>query len=139
MKSYSPHDRLPANLQALDVWFRSHINPLRIKANNPFEAEEFQQLFEDQQSSEPPLGEKPLIVLIADDSARTVAGQRTLAEQTNPRDAEKKMQKVAQATLSKNGQYVRLASGHEIHLYQPAWVVEAVRQVVEASGVQAAR
>jgi pimeloyl-ACP methyl ester carboxylesterase len=138
-KSYSPHDRLPASLQALDVWFRSHISPLRIKANNPFEAEEFQQLFEDQQSSKPPLGEKPLIVLIADDSAQTVAGQRKLAEQTNQRDVEKKMQKVAQATLSKNGQYVRLASGHEIHLYQPGWVIEAVRQVVEASRIQAAR
>jgi len=91
-KSYSPHDRLPANLQALDVWFRSHINPLRLKASNPFEAEEFQQLFEDQQSSEPPLGEKPLIVLIADDSARAVKDQRKLAEQTHPRDVEKKMQ-----------------------------------------------
>ncbi|SPE40464.1 hypothetical protein SBA3_3760012 [Candidatus Sulfopaludibacter sp. SbA3] len=138
-KSYSPHDRLPADLQALDVWFRSHINPLRLKANNPFAAEEFQQLFEDQQGVEPPLGEKPLIVLIADESPRTVAGQRKLAEQTNPRDLEKKMQKVAQATLSKNGQYVRLASGHEIHLYRPAWVIEAVRQLVEASRIQAAR
>jgi hypothetical protein len=49
------------------------------------------------------------------------------------------MQKVAQATLSKNGQYLRLPSGHEIHLYRPAWVIEAVRQVVEASRSQIAR
>ena len=138
-KSYSPHDRLPANLQALDVWFRSHPNPLRVKTDNPFSGEEHQQLFEDQQRSEPPLGEKPLIVLIADDNPRTVAGQRMMAEQTHPRDVEKKMQKVAQATLSKNGQYVRLSSGHEIHLYRPAWVIEAVRQVVDACRIQARR
>jgi len=138
-KSYSPHDRLPANLQALDVWFRSHPNPLRVKTDNPFSGEEHQQLFEDQQRSEPPIGEKPLIVLIADDNPRTVAGQRMMAEQTHPRDVEKKMQKVAQATLSKNGQYVRLSSGHEIHLYRPAWVIEAVRQVVDACRIQARR
>jgi pimeloyl-ACP methyl ester carboxylesterase len=66
-KSFRPHDRLPANLQALDVWFRSHVNPLKVKASNPFEAEEFQQLYEDQQGPEPPLGEKPLVVLIADE------------------------------------------------------------------------
>jgi pimeloyl-ACP methyl ester carboxylesterase len=137
-KSFRPHDRLPANLQALDVWFRSHVNPLMFKASNPFEAEEFQQLYEDQQGPEPPLGDKPLIVLIADDAAQSVAGQRKSAAETHPRDVEKKMQKVAQATLSKNGQYLRLPSGHEIHLYRPAWVIEAVRQVVQASRVQTA-
>jgi pimeloyl-ACP methyl ester carboxylesterase len=136
-KSFRPHDRLPANLQALDVWFRSHVNPLRGKASNPFEAEEFQQLYEDQQGPEPPLGDKPLVVLIADEDAQSVDGQRKLAAETNARDVEKKMQKVAQATLSKNGQYLRLPSGHEIHLYRPAWVIEAVRQVVKASRIQA--
>jgi hypothetical protein len=48
------------------------------------------------------------------------------------------MQKVAQGTLSTNGQYLRLPSGHEIHLYWLAWVIEAVRQVVEASRIQTA-
>jgi len=138
-KSYSPHDRLPADLQALDVWFRNHRNPLIVKADYPFHAEEMQQLFEEQQRSEPPFGEKPLIVLVADDKPRTVAGQRKQAEQANPVFVEKTMQKVAQATLSKNGQYVRLASGHEIHLYRPAWVIEAVRQVVDACRIQARR
>ena len=26
--------------------------------------------------------------------------------------------------------------GHEIHLYRPAWVIEAVRQVVQTSWIQ---
>jgi pimeloyl-ACP methyl ester carboxylesterase len=138
-KSFHPHDRLPANLQVFDVWFRSHVNPLLVKTGNPFEAEEFQQLYEDQQRPEPPLGAKPLIVLISDNEPRTVIGQRKLAEETHPRDAEKMMQKIAQAALSSNGQYLRLASGHEIHLYRPAWVTEAVRQVVEASRSRIAR
>lgn len=137
--SHPPHDRLPANLQVFDVWFRSHVNPLVFKAHSPFDAEEYQQLYEDQQGTEPPLGDKPLVVLIADEDAQSVAAQRKVAAETNPRDVEKQMQKVAQATLSKNGQYLKLPSGHEIHLYRPAWVIEAVRQVVEASRRQTAR
>jgi hypothetical protein len=120
------------------VWFRSHVNPLVVRTGNPIEGEEFQPLYEDQQKPEPPLGAKPLIVLISDNEAGTVAGQRKVAEETHPRDAEKMMQKIAQATLSGNGQYLRLASGHEIHLYRPAWVTEAIRQVVEASRTQVA-
>jgi hypothetical protein len=73
-KSYSPHDRLPANLQALDVWFRNHPDPLRIRANYPFHAEEMQQLFEEQQGPEPPLGNKPLIVMIQEPAKRSVEG-----------------------------------------------------------------
>lgn len=138
-KSYSPHDRLPANLQALDVWFRNHPNPLRVKANYPFHAEEYQQLYEEQQGPEPPLGDKPLIVLITEPARRSVEGQRKLADQTVPRDVEKRMQKVAEAKLSRNGQYVGIESGHEIHLYRPAWVIEAVRQVVDACRIQARR
>jgi pimeloyl-ACP methyl ester carboxylesterase len=132
-KSYRPHDRLPAKLQELDVWFRSHLKPLLFKTGNPFEGEELQQLFEDQQRMEPPLGDKPLVVLISDYSARTVAEQKKRAAETHERDVEKMMQKVAQALLSNNGQYLRVQSGHEIHLYRPAWVVEAIRQVVDAS------
>src|SRR5260370_12980098 len=75
-KIYRPHDRLPENLQRLDVWFRSHRNPLAFKTRDPFEAEEAQQLYEDQQRPEPPLGDMPLVVLIADIGARTVADQR---------------------------------------------------------------
>jgi hypothetical protein len=30
------------------------------------------------------------------------------------------------------GMYVKVESGHEIHLYRPAWVIEAIRQVVSA-------
>ena len=139
-KSYPPHDRLPAKLQALDMWFRSHVNPMRFKTTNQFEGEEFQELFEDQQKSVPPLGDMPLIVLIADGKvARTVDVQRKLAAEDNQRDVEKKMQKVAQALLSRNGQYLRVQSDHEIHLYRPAWVIEAVRQVVDASRARTPR
>jgi hypothetical protein len=45
-------------------------------------------------------------------------------------------QKIAQALLSRNGEYIVVESGHEIHLYQPGWVVEAIRQVVEAARKQ---
>jgi hypothetical protein len=80
----------------------------------------------------------PLVVLIADDSASRSPVSGSGAAETNARDVEQRMQKVAQATLSTNGQYLRLPIGHEIHLYRLAWVIEAVRQVVEASRIQTA-
>ena len=84
--------RHPPNFPGVHRSYDHDIAPLIsrwAKASNPFQAEEFQQLFEDQQRSEPPLGEKPLIVLIADDSARSVEDQRKQAEENNPRDVEK--------------------------------------------------
>ena len=131
---YAPHDRLPAGLQKLDTWARFHFNPLMLKANNQFEPEEFQELFEQAQRENPPLGDMPLVVLIAGDKARTVDEQQKRATDVKRGVfEEKRYQKIAQARLSRNGKYVIVESDHHIHLYQPAWVVEAIRQVVEAS------
>jgi pimeloyl-ACP methyl ester carboxylesterase len=141
---FRPHDRLPVELQKMDIWARSHLNPLLFKAGNPFEGEEFQELYEESQREEPPLGDKPLIVLISGDKARKVGDQK---KNTPPPDIsaeewdrvleEKRLQKFAQALWSRNGKYLVVESGHEIHLYQPAWVIEAIRQVVEAVRKQA--
>ena len=83
---------------------------------------------------DPSLGDKPLIVLIAGDKARPVTEQFQRATDPNRKVfEEKRYQKIAQAQLSRNGKYVVVESDHHIHLYQPAWVVEAIRQVVEAA------
>jgi pimeloyl-ACP methyl ester carboxylesterase len=140
---YRPHDRLPMELQKLDVWARSHMKSVLFKNENPFEGEEAQALYEESLREEPPLGNKPLIVLISGDRARKVNDQK---KNTPPPDIsrdewdrvskEKELQKYAQALWSRNGKYVVIESGHEIHLYQPAWVIEAIRQVVHAARKQ---
>jgi pimeloyl-ACP methyl ester carboxylesterase len=131
---YRPNDRLPADLQKLDTWARFHFRPHVAKTRSLFEGEEFQELFEEDQRAEPPLGDMPLIVLIAADKARPVEEQqkRAAADPKRKMFEEKRYQKIAQALWSRNGKYLVVESDHEIHLYQPAWVVEAIRQVVEA-------
>ena len=141
---YRPHDRLPLELQRMDVWARSHMNPVLFKKDNPFEPEEYQALYEESLREEPPLGDKPLIVLISGDRARKVNDQK---KNTAPPDItqeewdrvseEKRLQKFAAALWSRNGKYIVIESGHEIHLYQPAWVIDAIRQVVELARKQA--
>jgi hypothetical protein len=44
-----PHNLLPPELQKLDIWARSHFNPLVAKTGSPFEGEEFQALYEEAQ------------------------------------------------------------------------------------------
>jgi pimeloyl-ACP methyl ester carboxylesterase len=131
---FRPHDRLPVELQKLDTWARFHFNPLVAKTTNPFEAEEFQALYEEGQREEPPLGDKPLVVLISGYKSRK--GRLVPPADLHPRDQEKLQQKFAQSQWSRNGRYHLLDCGHEIHLYEPGWVVEAIRQVVEAARKQ---
>jgi pimeloyl-ACP methyl ester carboxylesterase len=66
----------------------------------------------------PPLGDRPLIVLAADDTIATLPGWAEAQQQ--------------QAALSTNGRLIVVAgSSHYIQLDQPAVVIDAVRQVVE--------
>ena len=117
---------------------RSHVNPIVFKASNPFEAEE--------SNSSTKISKGQNVHSVTSHSScslpttvpnRSPVGGSGAAE-TNARDVEQRMQKVTQATLSTNGQYLRLPSGHEIHPYLLAWVIEAVRQVVQASRIHTA-
>jgi hypothetical protein len=127
-----PHNRLPAELQKFDLWARFRFNPMIAKADNPYLPEEFQALYEESNGAEPPLGDLPLIVLIAGDPARSVEEQKALA--TNPNQQvfeEKRFQKIAQSRLSRSGRYLIVDGEHELHLSDPWIVIESIRQVVE--------
>ena len=88
----------------MDVWARSDMKPVLFKNHNPFEPEEYQSLYEESLREEPPLGDKPLIVLISGGRARKVNDQ---PKNTPPPDItqeewdrvskEKELQKYAQA------------------------------------------
>jgi pimeloyl-ACP methyl ester carboxylesterase len=128
---HRPHDRLPAELQKLDLWARFHLNPLLFQTTNPLQGEEFQELYEEAQRDEPPLGDMPLIVLKS--GFRAKKGRTIPPADITARDLEKEQQKFAQSLWSRNGKYLMVDCGHEIHLYEPGWVVEAIRQVVAAA------
>lgn len=74
-------------------------------------------LREERQGTEPPLGDRPLVVL-----SRGI--------DTNP---ERDASFAELATISRNSRHRVVANaGHEIHLFEPAAVVQAVQDVIEA-------
>jgi pimeloyl-ACP methyl ester carboxylesterase len=130
-----PYDRLPADLQKLDVWARFHPKP---SPGNDFWPEELQQMYEEAQQHPSPLGDLPLMVLVPESREATTPPFGLSVEEWKRISEEKRRQKEAQARLSRNGKFVVIAgSGHHIHLDQPPRVVDAIRQVVEAARKQA--
>jgi pimeloyl-ACP methyl ester carboxylesterase len=126
-----PYDRLPAELQKLDVWARFHPKP---SAGNDFWPEELQQMYEETQQHPSPLGDLPLMVLVPESREEAPPPFGLSVEEWKRISEEKRQQKEAQARLSRNGKFVVVTeSGHPIHLDQPARVVDAIRQVVEAA------
>jgi pimeloyl-ACP methyl ester carboxylesterase len=126
-----PYDRLPADLQKLDVWARFHPKP---SPANDFWPEELQQMYEETQQQPSPLGDLPLMVLVPESREDTTPPFGLSVEEWKRISEEKRRQKEAQARLSRNGKFVVVErSGHHIHLDQPAVVIDAIRQVVEAA------
>lgn len=126
-----PYDQLPADLQKLDRWARFHPKP---SADNGFWPEELQQMYEETQQHPSPLGDLPLIVLTPESREATTPPFGLSVEEWKRISEEKRRQKEAQAKLSRNGKFVVVnGSGHHIHLDQPAVVIDAIRQVVEAA------
>jgi pimeloyl-ACP methyl ester carboxylesterase len=125
-----PYDRLPADLQKLDVWARFHPKP---SPANDFWPEELQQMYEETQHPSP-LGDLPLMVLVPESREDTTPPFGLSVEEWKRISEEKRRQKEAQARLSRNGKFVVVErSGHHIHLDRPAVVIDAIRQVVEAA------
>jgi pimeloyl-ACP methyl ester carboxylesterase len=135
-KPEEPFDRLPATLQQLRLSARSE--PSFQEANaGEFEllAEELAFMHADRLKRPQPLGHLPLISL----APVGVGGDETpppgvSAEEWKKLREEKAEQKRDLATLSSKGQCRLIErSGHEIHLYRPDAVIQAIRDVVEAA------
>lgn len=129
-KTGPPYDRLPAPVQALDLWARTR--PPRAAMGEDFWAEELQQLYEDARRHAYPLGDIPLIVLAP--AKEEAAPPDKTPEEWKRLGEEKRQQRIAQAALSKNGTVIfDKTSGHHIQLDDPELVVQAIRTVVEAA------
>jgi pimeloyl-ACP methyl ester carboxylesterase len=122
MKVSAPFDRLPENLQSARIWALAKIFSTDDLRDAPYTGEamrqEFVALKKQRLQREPALGNLPLIVL---------------ARGRNTNDTKKQMQ-AELASLSSVGKLIIAdQSDHEIHLYQPDLVIQAIKSVVDAS------
>jgi pimeloyl-ACP methyl ester carboxylesterase len=125
-----PFDKLSAPHQAARLWFRSR--PPRAAAGEDFWAEELQEMYEARARTPHPLGDKPLVVVLPAAAGGPPPG--VTPDQWAQLDEEKRRQKTALTTLSRNSRLLTSArSGHHIHLDDPELVVQAVRAVHDAA------
>jgi pimeloyl-ACP methyl ester carboxylesterase len=128
----APFDKLPERSQQMRLWARSqpYYNPARSSELFDFFPEEMDSLYSEREKSKSPLGAMPLIVLTS-----AVGEYGNADEQTKERLREDRRRLQADLlTLSSNSkQIVTEKSGHHIQLDEPGLVVDAIRQVVEAS------
>lgn len=117
-----PLDRLPKDLQAARLWasrkFLAEMDMFSEMITAESWRQEFIALRRERLSQKHSLGDLPLIVLGRDQSDREIR-QRHLAEL-------KGLSSVGKLIMAEN-------SGHEIHLYRPNIVIEAIREVVQAA------
>jgi pimeloyl-ACP methyl ester carboxylesterase len=127
----APYNRLPAELQTARLWALGQ--PRSYTANNaPYLSEEFAEMYAARQPQPCPLGEKPLVVLRPGSSGNPPPG--IAAAEWQRLNEEKREQNVDFTKLSRNSKLiVAERSGHHIHLGEPAIVIGAIRQVVEAA------
>lgn len=121
-----PFDRLPADLQATRLWFDvrrwEQFDPARTTgASNLSWRREFLREFEETDNNRQPLGALPVVVV-----ASGPVG--TEAERTSRAGAMARLD-----YLSSNTVHIEATgSGHEIHLFQPASVIDGISRAVSA-------
>ena len=131
-----PFDRLPPDVQAIRLWLDRRLwekwDPATAGPESilSWRKEFLRELHESCSGSTRPLGNLPVLVLSSDSSASELARlhrlDRPFCDQTDAGDGLE--------LLSSNSLYVIASgSGHEIHLYKPNAVVEAVERVVAAT------
>ena len=121
-----PFDRLPAAVQKLHLW-ASSLPPRAAESDNYF-AEELAQMYNETQRVPAPLGETPLVTIVAErpDPAPPGMTQAQWAALV----AQKREEKLGFAQLSHNSKVViDSKSGHSVHLEDPDTVVDAIGDV----------
>jgi len=125
-----PFDRLPAAVQKLYLW-ASSLPPRAAESDNYF-AEELAQMYQETQKVLAPLGETPLVTIVAGRSDPAPPG--VTEAQWTALGAQKREEKRGFAQLSHNSKVVvDSKSGHSVHLEDPDTVVDAIRDVGNAA------
>jgi pimeloyl-ACP methyl ester carboxylesterase len=122
-----PFDKLPLTAQEARTWAFSQLKN-NLPGESPFDGDEVAALKSDRKMNDRPLGARPLVVLTRGNSGY---GGEPLAEQ---RDQERKVHQADLVTLSQNGkQLIAEGSGHQIQIDAPGLVVQAIRDVFDAT------
>jgi len=125
-----PFDKLPPHVQKTRLWMLAH--PKLSAATDDYWPEELQAMYVARSADPVPLGDKPLIVLLASGKGDT-APPEISAEEWKRLGDEKRREKEGMVSLSRNHELiVAEQSGHHIQLDEPQLVVKAIRQVVES-------
>jgi len=131
-KIEAPFNRLTPRIQKMRLWALAQ--PQHYASNNDnsfFEAytgEEYAEIFSARKAEDYPLGALPLIVL--------TRGKSELPDTEEGRqdNEERKREQLDLLRLSRNSrQIIAEVSGHDIELDDPALVVDAIREVVDAA------
>jgi pimeloyl-ACP methyl ester carboxylesterase len=126
-----PLDRLPAGVQGAWRWAEAQpLLTLAQQAETDWSPEEMQRMHDARLADRASLGDLPLIVL-----ARTHGGYDDgMAISADSLERERRSLAADLAKLSHRGTLVFAAhSGHNIHLEDPALVIESIRKVVSAA------
>jgi len=124
-----PFDRLPGAIQKLHLW-ASSLPPRSAGSDNYF-AEELAQMYEETEKISAPLGDKPLMTIIAGRADPPPPGMTKV--RWDALVSEKIEEKRGYAQLSRNSKVVfDPKSGHSVHLEDPDTVLNAIHDVQAA-------
>jgi pimeloyl-ACP methyl ester carboxylesterase len=125
-----PFDKLPPDVQKMRLWMLAH--PTLTAASDDYWPEELQAMYVARAAAPTPLGDKPLVVLVASGKGESAPPELS-AEAWRQLSDEKRAEKVKMADLSHNHELIFAEqSGHHVQLDEPALVISAIRQVVES-------
>ena len=129
----APFDRLPAELQAVRLWFEQRqwerFDPAKARPESmlSWRKEFLRELEQDCSGSTHPLGNLPVIVVSSDTSAGERARRGTLGRQFCDRsDAGDGLEQLSSNTVY----FIAQGSGHEIHLFEPDVVMQTLDREV---------
>jgi pimeloyl-ACP methyl ester carboxylesterase len=127
-KIEAPFDKLPLRAQRMRLWALN--NPKLSAATDDYFPEELQAMYVTRARTHNPLGNIPLIVLIAGKAEKP---SDSSTEEWNRLVKEKREQEMELANLSTNSKVIIAEkSGHHIQLDEPQLVVDAIRRVIES-------
>ncbi len=125
-----PFDKLPAETQAMRLWFLSR--PPRAASGPDLWAEELQAMYTARAKTPYQLGDIPLVVLLPKPEYGDPPGGIS-ADEWKRINEEKRQQKVGLTNLSRNSKLIIAErSGHHIQLDEPRVVADAVHLAVDA-------
>jgi pimeloyl-ACP methyl ester carboxylesterase len=126
-----PFDKLPPDVQKMRLWMLTH--PQLSAASDDYWPEELQAMYVARTANPVPLGDKPLIVLVASGKGEPAPSEIPPDEWKRLED-EKLRQKEGMVSLSGNHELIFAEqSGHHIQLDEPQLVIKAIQQVVESA------